>query len=281
MPSTRLHVHTITLAHAAVCGANITLFCILHVHRSVVCSHWLCAGDNHWLYTCAVMPSLHLSGSADVVSFLCLEMHGVHGASHVVSLCCSKFRSRTALVFRFLSFFVLNFWTFQLLEKFMLKHAIPALCHPPTLPSAGVELSRAPTNSEDFGFFCYNRSWHSHHAKAAIKIFRCGGRGGCQKKRLGLTPFQKALWLVSTCTVVLNTAFARHEIFNRVFVGLELLCWGLFGGGACIAKTAWTPHSPRFASPRVARAQKRGSHRRRPRPTCRLSLRQIRKRHTG
>ena len=69
------------------------------------------------LYTCAVVPLLHLAGSADIVSFLYLEMHGVHGVSYVVPLCCSKFRSRTALVFRFLSFFVLNFLDFSTFGK--------------------------------------------------------------------------------------------------------------------------------------------------------------------
>jgi hypothetical protein len=46
IPATRLHVYTIILTYAVVCGTNITLFFILYVHCSVVCSYWLCAGDN-------------------------------------------------------------------------------------------------------------------------------------------------------------------------------------------------------------------------------------------
>ena len=38
------------------------------------------------LYTCAVVPLLHLAGSADRVSFLYLEMHCMHGVRRVVVL---------------------------------------------------------------------------------------------------------------------------------------------------------------------------------------------------
>jgi hypothetical protein len=63
--------------------------------------------------------------------------------------------------------------------------------------------------------------------KLQLRFVAAADVGGAKKKRPELTPFQKALWLVSTCTVVLNTAFAHHKMFNRVFAGLELLCWGL------------------------------------------------------